>query len=221
MTRTEAVQRLNEAVGFRLSGHDKEDVFIRRLQEAQRDLESGKTLPRFLLQEDQQITLPAGQHQLPLPDGYLRDDDDNRLHFTSPDTNMPIYLKPMRYSDAVIAVTQQQRPDQPRLQTIAPSVYVIRQSSVDFITMADTDYILIWNYYKADQVLTSDIENAWLLNAPEWLIGEAGERIARNLRDADALADFQEMKTKARAAVFGDILADEDAMGPLVMGGAL
>ena len=53
MTRGEAVLRLNDSVGFRLSGHDKEAMFINRLQEAQRDLEAGKTLPRFLIQEDQ------------------------------------------------------------------------------------------------------------------------------------------------------------------------
>ena len=124
----------------------------------------------------------------------------------------------MRYSQAVRAVTTQQRPDQPTLQTIAPAVYVVRKTTIDFITKADIDYTLVWNYYKAAALLTTDIENEWLANAPEWLIAEAGERIARNVRDQDALADFQDMKQKARAAIFGDILADEDAMGPIIMG---
>ena len=196
MIRSTAVQRLNDAVGFRMSGHDKEATFILRLQEAQRDLELGKTLPKFLIQEDQTLFLAAGEHFVNIPSGFIREDDDNRIHYTSPDTNMPLYLTPMRYSRAVRAVTTQQRPDQPALQTIAPAVYVIRKSTIDFITKADVDYTLVWNYYKAGALLTSDIENEWLAYAPEWLIGEAGERIARNLRDQDALADFQEMKQK-------------------------
>ena len=100
-------------------------------------------------------------------------------------------------------------------------VYVIWNNTIDFIVLAEQSYTLVWNYYKAGQLLTADIENEWLLNAPEWLIGEAGERISRNLRDQDALASFQDMKQKARAAVFGDILADEDTLGPLIMGGSL
>jgi hypothetical protein len=140
------------------------------------------------------------------------------LHFFSPDSNLPFYLRPMRYTDAVIWTTSQQRPDQPDINTVAPMVYVIRKDTIDFITLADTDYTFKWNYYKAAASLASDVENEWLAGAPEWLIAEAGERIARDLRDQGALALFQEMKQKARAACFGDILADEDAMGPVVMG---
>jgi hypothetical protein len=221
MTRSEAVTRINDALGFRVAGNPIEAVAIRRLQEAQRDLEAGKTLPRFLLQEDQTLLLPAGEHALALPTGFIREDDDNRLHFTSADTNLPLYLKSMRYVDAVLQVTTQQRPDEPQLQTVAPSVYVIRKSTVDFITLADQDYTLIWNYYKADDLLTTDIENQWLANAPEWLIGEAGSRLALDLRDEVAKGLFDEMGTKGRAAVFGDILADEDAGGPLIMGAYL
>lgn len=218
MTRDEAVTRINEATGFRIAGNAAEATIIKRLQEAQRDLEKGKTLPRFLLQEDQTLLLPAGQHALALPTGFVREDDDNRLHFVSSDTNMPLYLKPMRYSSAVLEVTTQQRPDEPTLQTVAPSVYVIRKTTVDFITIADQDYNLVWNYYKADDLLTSNIENGWLREASEWLIGEAGGRFALDIRDPDAKTLFDEMLQKGRAAVFGDILADEDAMGPLIMG---
>ena len=180
--RDEAVARINEATGFRITGNAIEPVIIKRLQEAQRDLEKGKTLPRFLLQEDQMLLLPAGQHALSLPTGFIREDDDNRLHFVSADTNLPLYLKSMRYMDAVLQVTTQQRPDEPQLQTVAPSVYVIRNATVDFITIADQDYTLFWNFYKADDILNVNIENAWLREAPEWLIGEAGSRFALDTR---------------------------------------
>lgn len=219
LTQGDAINRLNEGFGFRASGHLQEAMFARRLQEAQRDLEKGKTLPRFLLLENQSLFLAAGTHNITYPGGFIRDDDDNRIHYTPIDSNVPYYLTPMRYNDAVRVMSARQRPDEPQLETIAPQVYTFRNFDIDFITTADVDYNLTWNYYAQAAILNGNGDtNLWLQYAPEWLIGEAGERIARSLRDQDALAEFQEMKTKARAAIFGDMIADEDMMGPLQMG---
>lgn len=221
MNRTAAVRRINDGIGFRPDGHSLEPTIILRLQEAQRDLEHGKTLPRFLIREDQTLTLLAGAHIATLPTDFIREDDDNRLHYVSPGSHLFRYLTPARYTDAVIRVMTLQRPDQPNINTLAPSVYVIRKTDIDFISLADQDYTLTWNYYGSGAILTTDIENEWLAEVPEWLIGEAGIRVARDLRDQDALQLFSEMAQKARAAVFSDIIADEDAMGPVVMGSYL
>lgn len=211
VTRTQAVQRINDGLGFRPDGHSLEPKIILRLQEAQRDLESGKTLPPFLLLENQTLTLLAGQHSVALPTGFIRESDDNRLHFFNPSSDIAQYLKPKRYSDAVVANLREQGP-------IGPSIYVIRKTAIDFITLADVDYVMTWDYYKAGALLTSDDENEWLREAPEWLIGEAGFRIAKDTRDPDAVALFDGLRTQGRAACFGDIIADEDAGGPYIMG---
>ena len=50
MLRSVAIQRVSDGLGFR-TGLDQ--LIILQLQEAQRDLEKGKTLPLFLLQENQ------------------------------------------------------------------------------------------------------------------------------------------------------------------------
>ena len=81
VTRSEAVRRINDGLGFRPDGHSLEPKIILRLQEAQRDLELGKTLPRFLIREDQTVVLLAGAHTALLPSDFIREDDDNRLHF--------------------------------------------------------------------------------------------------------------------------------------------
>jgi hypothetical protein len=233
VTRTQAVQRINDGLGFRPDGHSLESKIILRLQEAQRDLEAGKTLPRFLIREDQHITLLAGEHSAALPEDFIREDDNNRLHFflTKPrldedgdpvldENGDPIidvisdiarYLKPKRYNDAVTANLREQGP-------VGPSIYVIRSTTIDFITRADTEYELIWNYYASGQLLDTDIENEWLRSSPEWLIGEAGYRIAKDLRDPEGVALFDGLRTQGRAATFGDIIADEDATGPYIMG---
>lgn len=213
MLRSEAIERINEGLGFRKSGNTLEQHIILRLQEAQRDLERGKTLPRFLLQEDQTLTLTAATHSSAKPTGFLRESDENRLHYFVLGSDKPIFLARRYYIDAVIA--QLVHDDElPR----APSVYVIRNSTIDFITTADITYTLRWDYYKAAELLTTDIENEWLANAPEWLIGEAGYRIAMSTRDKDAVALFNDLRTSARAATFAEDLAAELASGPLHIG---
>jgi hypothetical protein len=59
-------------------------------------------------------------------------------------------VEPRRYNDAVDDVTQLQRPDAPRIR--CSGVYVIRNTTIDFIVLAEQDYSLVWNYYKAGVV---------------------------------------------------------------------
>lgn len=211
MLRSVAVTRINDGLGFRPTGHSLEPKIVLRLQEAQRDLESGKTLPRFLIQENQPLVLPAGAHEVALPEGFIRENDDNRLHFTIAPSDRPNYLQSKKYNDASIANLRDRG-------AVRPSIYVIRKATIDFITISSTNFTMYWDYYKAGALLTTDIENEWLAGAPEWLIGEAGYRIAKDMRDANGVQLFDDLRTQGRAACFGDIIADEDAAGPIVMG---
>lgn len=218
MTRTEAVRRINDGLGFLPDGHSLESKIILRLQEAQRDLESGKTLPKFLLQEDQTLTLTVATHTTALPTGFIRENDDTRIRFLPVGSDLPDFLERKLYIDAVAANIREE--DEP----VSPSVYVIRKSVVDFITTADATYTLYWDYYKRADVLTSDIENAWLASldgGAEWLIGKAGKKIAADSRDKDAIALFADMEREGRAACLGEIIASEEASGPYVMGANL
>lgn len=221
MLRDAAVQRINRAIGFRASGNPLETTIIDTLQEAQRDLEKGKTLPKFLIQEDQTLTLVAGQHSVALPTGFLRDVDETRIrYYETTNSVRPRFLKRTYMDDAILASSFRSETDpETPARNRAPSVYVIRRATIDFITVANQNYTLFWDYYKADQVLSSNIENLWLANASEWLIGEAGARLAADLGNQQAAASFEAMRTKGRAAVFGEILASELSSGPLQMGG--
>lgn len=212
MTRDEAVTRIQDGLGF--TGQLTSKIQL-RLQEAQRDLEKGKTLPKFLLQEDQTLSLLSGTHSVALPTGFLRVDDENPPHFF-PDatTNDPTFIALKRnYREALEANSS--------AEAGSPAVAVIRNTVIDFITNADQNYTLTWNYYKADQVLASNIENLWLANAADWLVGFAGFRMARDARDKDGMTIFQAMMTEGRAAVFAEIIAKEESSGPVVMGANL
>lgn len=217
MNRTTAVQRINDEIGFRPDGHSLEARIILRLQEAQRDLEHGKTLPHFLLQEGATLTLAAAAHTAALPTGFLREADDAVLRYTPSGTDLPTFLERKYYRDAVLAFIK------PADVAVAPSVYVVRTTTIDFITTADQAYTLTWDYYKKGDPLTSDIENVWLDddNMPEYLIGEAGYRIAKSLRDTTAMQSFDDMRKQARLSMFGEEVAAELASGPLIMGANL
>jgi hypothetical protein len=153
-----------------------------------------------------------------LPSGFLRFFDENLLHYTSTETNLATYLVPMDYISAVVNIESQQRPDEIAITTKAPEVFVLRKDTIDFIATANTDYTIHFDYYKAADLLTSDIENAWLLYAPELLIGEAGVRIAADLRDADAVSLFNQMRNEGRQTLLNEIVADEIQSGPFVIG---
>lgn len=210
-----AIQRVKDGLGFR-TGTALDSRITLRFQEAQRDLERGKTLPRFLLQEDQVFILPGNSFFQTLPAGFLRDDDDAPLHYTPTGTDKPFFLsRRQTYRDAVEANIKVEN------EPTGPKIYVIRRAIVDFITTADTTYTLSWNWYKAADLLTTDIENAWLANAPEWLIGEAGYRMATDLRDVDGVSLFNSLRSAGRAACFGDQIALEENGGPWVMGADL
>lgn len=223
MTRDQAVARINQGIGFRPTGNPLESTILLMLQEAQRDLEKGKTLPKFLLQEDQLLTLAAATHTVAKPAGFLREDDEVPLHFFPPNATRPTFLARRFYKDAVESnlhgTSASTAPDEP----IAPSVYVIRNTVIDFITTADLTYSLYWNYYKAADVLAGGVmSNAWLDNAPEWLWGEAGYRLAMDLDpNAGAVAKFDKIRMMGRAAAFGEDVTAETASGPLIMGANL
>lgn len=215
MNRSTAVQRISDGLGFMASGNALEQKIILRLQEAQRDLEKGKTLPRFLIREDQTLALVAGASTVALPSDFLRIDDEALPHYTGEDSDIPVFLRQRSYEPAVAAYSRTVE------EALAPKVFVLRKTVLDFIYPADTDYTLYWNYFAKATTLETDIENAWLEFAPEWLIGEAGQRIALDARDTTAYQLFGEMAKKGRAAVFGEELVQETAGGPMQMGADL
>lgn len=210
MTRDEAVTRIQNGLGFTSSAST---YIISRLQEAQRELEKGKTLPKFLLQEDQTLTLVDGTSTVALPTGFIRKSENDPIRYLPTGEETPYYLVERQFASALTAYAQ--------TDASGPKVYAIRKATIEFFPTADRTYSLTWSYYKHDAVLSTNIENEWLKaeNAPEWLIGEAGYRIAFDRRDKDAMALFGDMAKKARAALLAEIIAADDSGGPYFLGG--
>lgn len=219
MLGSDAVTRIKEGLGF-LTGSHHDNRIIARLNEAMWHLEHGTSLPKFLIQQDETLLLNEGEYSIALPTGFIRVVDDEKVHYRPEDSTIPVFLARRYYTDAQLAYARYES-GAIIINSRAPEVYVIRKSTIDFVAPANDDYTLYWSYYKGGDTITSGAENVWLLNSPYWLIGEAGYRMAKDTRDGDAVALFDDMRKTGRAAQLGEQVAEELADGPLEMGANL
>lgn len=206
MLRSVAVARIQDGLGFRPGLSDK---IILRLQEEQRDLERGKTLPKFLVSEDQTLTLTIATNSVTLPIDFLR--RTNKLLRYTPAGETVTQTIPWKEYDNAYSEFASKDP-------AGPSVAVLRQGSIYFLPTAAATYTITWDYYAKDDLLDADIENAWLANAPELLIGGAGLRMAKDIRNDKAIALFGDIYKQARMTWFGEMVVQEAEDGPLLLG---
>lgn len=197
MLRSAAVARIQQGLGFR---SDQADAIVSALLEEQRDLEKGETLPEFMLREDQSLNLVAGTNSVALPTDFLRR-AKTLIHY------VPIYST--RSKDIPWRDFDEARNAYSRFDPHGPEVVAIRQSTLWFEPLPDQNYTLTWSYYRKADLLTSDIENLWLANAPELLIGGAGVRIAQDMRNQTAVQLFATMRQRAKDSVFKETVLDE------------
>lgn len=216
MNRDAAVLRIREGLGF-FTGTSRDDAIVAALQAGQRELEKGKSLPKFLLLEDQTLTLLSGASTVALPTGFIRTFEDEKPHFLPEDSTINLFLLRRLYIDANLAYGRFES-GAVTVTSGSPKVYVIRKSVIDFIQPADQNYSITWSYFKKADLLTTNIENAWLANEPDWLIGEAGVRVAAAMRDTDAVSLFTDMRDRARASWLAELVVGEEADGPYQMG---
>lgn len=217
VTKAEAIQRIKDGLGFRRANMDA--IIVKRMQEAMRDMEAGKTLPDFLRVFAGPIVFNQGASSAFVPADFIRE-DDNAPPFFYADNNTSAkqsFLTKASYVDAYSLYWKG------RAQ--APSVYTTIRPlpsqawSFSVINPVDRNYTIYFSYYVHDTDIALVDVNKWLLYAPEWLIGETGVRMAADRRDVDAVSLFGDMLKKARSATLGETLMNETPLGPIAMGG--
>lgn len=209
MLGSEAVARIQRGLGFR---SDLSSEILSALQEAQDDLETGKTLPHFLLQEDQSLSLLSGQNSVTLPSTFIREFDDEPIRYTPTGETTPFFVKRRRWDEATLAYSDH--------EDGGPEVYILRNTTLYFLPTADQNYTLTWSYYRTASAVSLNGENAWLAHrvGKWWLIGQAGVIVARDLRDGDGVAIFEAMAMRARTALLFELTARELSGGQRAMG---
>lgn len=199
MERDTAVALIKQKCGFRRASTLDEKI-VSALKNSQEVLEKGglmteagyvTELPWFLRKDDQELTLLAGENSITLPSDFIREVEDEGPWFpnTNGTGNPPIYLE-----KAGSGVARRTFPG----STSGPQVYQVRSTDLFIYPATDENLTLYWTYIGKDTALDSNIENAWLKWVPQLLIGHAGQGVASDLRDMEAVKEFSRLKVEGQ-----------------------
>lgn len=209
MTRDEAVAQIKMILGFR---SDKTTEIQNQLIFEQNELENDPQLPFFLREEVTNLTTSAGDPQLAVPSGFIREWEEDNLQVQTLDGES--WNKLVKDSaDYLRSVYQTEEG--------IPVAYAYDSVS-GFYTLfptPDAVYTLRQTYYAADTVLSSDITNKWLTHLPKLLIGRAGLVLATSFRDQIAMQVFSSM-VQSEMTKLNALTTDRDGGGrKYVVGG--
>lgn len=208
MTRDEAVAQIQFDLGRRT---DLVNEIVAKLQETQRLLEMGMSLPWFLKEEDASLILPIGTADVAFPTGFIREVAEEAFHYVSTTTGRAVYLEKVdfRLGSTAFATSNSGR----------PSAYAIRRAGWKFFPARDIAYTLTYSFMKhATDLATNVADNAWLVHQPSILIGKAGMEMAKVLRHDSAAQKFADLFTAGWKAAFAETVLREEENAPRSMG---
>lgn len=210
MTRDEAVTFIQQTLGFRT---DKVAEIRLALQQAQTKLENQEFLPWFLISEISSTSLAIGESRVAVPDDFIREADEEALQWFNSTAEVDEQYVDLEKidSDSQKAIYQS--------STGEPEVYSLDGLYFRIAPIPDDTFTIKLKYYQRDTALTTNITNKWLTYAHDWLIGEAGMRLAPGLRDKAAHGIFASMSAEGRAAAIKSSTAREVSNRRYVMGG--
>ena len=210
MDRDSAVTRVQRILAF----HDGLSTEIAdALQDAQVELEKGKTLPWFLESEISSISTVDGEERVKLPSDFIREwEDDPLWYFNASAEEDADKWTPLAKDD--LEILRATYPGEG-----APKGYNLDVKYFRIFPTPDAAYVLKMIYYKHDALLTSNVENLWLEHYPWLVIATAGVPMATSLRDADALKVFAQLEIKHHDIMVADTEARKHASGRYIMGG--
>ena len=218
MDRTTAVAEIKRGLGFRQT---QDSSIILALQSAQRILETGRTLPDWLIEYDAEIVVTADDPEIALPSGFLRMHDDYDMYYSN-SNSARVFIPRKNYTEAYQAYVASGDEEDGHIEqptSSYPKVWVQRSNEAALlIPTPSVSFSMFLTYYKAAELLTSNVENAWLKYAPDLIIGLAGIKIAGPLRDKGALEVFSTQYKMGQGSFMGQKVEDELAGRGLVMG---
>lgn len=217
MDRTTAVAEIKRGLGFRQT---QDNTIILALQAAQRDLETGRTLPEWLLEYDSPIVVTSGSPNITLPSRFLRMHEDYDMYYTNSDAAR-VFIPRRGYGEAYQAYVASGDENGQVIQTNSsyPQVWVKRGRAAGILVPTPTvSFTAYLTYYKGAELLTSNVENLWLANASDLLVGLAGIKVAGTVRDKDAMAAFTTQYKLGQGSFMGEVVEDELQGRGLVMG---
>jgi len=170
------------------------------------ELEGNAVLPWFLLKTG---SVTASAATATAPTGFLREYEEGGLWGTD-DDGLPYKIDKDDF--AVLNAEE--------WEAGAPQQYALVGGTLYFFPTPDVSRTLTMYGYFADTPLgSSDIENNWLLYAPDLMIAQAGVQIARYLRDPDMVQLFSADVARAWGRIQRTNVANAQAAFAQFIGG--
>jgi hypothetical protein len=207
MTRLQAVTVIQNRLGQRTAASVATQI-VSELQLAQADWANEATLPWFLIKvvSEAETTSPIA-----VETDFIRElQEISGLAIVVDGVRTPLERNDYDFLSI-----------QTGLQTSAkPTFYSLIGTNYYFFAAPDASYTVNKIYYAREPVLSADgIENKWLIYAPGLMISIAGERVARYLRDPEAVGLFvQDIQVYRKQLIDADAAHRSSAL-VAVMGG--
>lgn len=227
-----AVAQVQQGLGFR---SDRATEIISALNFAMNEREQpGKTLPWFMVAEDQTVTALATNQAISLPAGFVkeRESRDGNLRYRSATAGSRTFFLQkgdIQSLDRYFFGDWQNNWDTNAQSTAnaltpgMPRAYALRGATIKVYPVPDVDYGLTWDFYKNSDPITlaTSATHPWLLNSPWVLVSDAGLKLAADIQNQAAMTKFATMALMASQTLMGSIVERELAGRPLRMGGKL
>lgn len=179
MLRDEGVALIKQHLTFKTT---LDAAIVTQMQLAQTTLERARTKPWFLEFHNTSLATVANTRSIALPTGFIVEKEEDTMLLTDADG----VLHEVNKEELSVLKHQFLNTD-----ADVPEFYALVGSTIEFYPLPAAAYALDWTYYKADDVLTTNIENAWLREVPLLLLGSAGQMIAAGpVRDNPGAAIF-------------------------------
>ena len=231
-TKAEVIDDIRTHLGFN-SGLSESKI-VRQIVRAQEMLEEFPELPDFLRVYNHEIAVAEGVNFTALPTDFIRFMDEPAVFIFDATENalrpyQPLFRRleiPPNYD--YLGTGYYNEVTSVNVNTY-PEFYVLRRDQttapfnnfIDFYKFPTTRAMTLRvNYFKKADSLSGAIDqNHWTLFAPELLVGMAGAAIASGLRDRDAIAVFNEIRSTALKQVYEHGFANDQGGIRPVMGG--
>jgi hypothetical protein len=189
MTRNEA----RDLIALRLGNRtDLNASIVSEMQLAQTELEQNKITGKlhFLLSEESETACvgDSADNRIQVPSDMTHEYEYGDLVLIDSDGD-EVFLEKKEWDDLRQAYVDE--------DAGTPAYYALVGDYFRLYPIPDSNYTVKMVYYKQATVLTTDIENAWLANAPELLIAATGRRMTQYLQNQLAFGMFQQQYIEA------------------------
>lgn len=209
LTIEDAIIDIQDSLGYR---KDKTNEIRNAIIRSQRLLEQGKTQPWFLI-DSVNVDLLEGESNVAYPTNYNRISRDYAPYIPTTGSVNRTYLKEL-VGDTAAQIYYGSSTDASDLESVAPGApraFALLPLTLRFYPEPDADYIVRLTYYKhAEELSESVLENEWTLYGFDALVAHAGMRMARRLRNQEALANFTEQWSECSNSLFRQFILRED-----------